>query len=264
MDLRAITFYLRGRINLGLAALLNARRRVRVTPLSPETVLVQPSPPPLDYVRLLEGRSNLERQQVLGRLLEARGVPLRRLPFAGLGGRGENFIVELGQGMRTLILVAHHDAVPGSPGANDNGSAVAVLLDLLRRLGHDPPRRLRVRLLFTGAEEIGYLGARCYVETAPLRDVVGVVSLELCGIGETLAIWDVPPSDRAPMLQVFAGALEGLGYRRDDTYHVIGRIPVFGSDHRAFAALGLPAYGLTVVPSREAEALRQFIFSPLR
>jgi hypothetical protein len=44
----------------------------------------------------------------------------------------------------------------------------------------------------------------------------------------------------------------------------VGRIPVFGSDHRAFAAAGLPAYGLTVVPTSEAEALRQFVFSPLR
>ncbi|MFQ5521586.1 MAG: M28 family peptidase, partial [Candidatus Methylomirabilia bacterium] len=53
-------------------------------------------------------------------------------------------------------------------------------------------------------------------------------------------------------------------YRRDETYHVVGRIPVFGSDHRAFSALGVPAVGLTVVPSHEADALRQFIFNPFR
>src|SRR5204863_57763 len=47
-------------------------------------------------------------------------------------------------------------------------------------------------------------------------------------------------------------------------YHLVGRIPVFGSDHRAFAAAGIPAYGFTIVPFAEADALRQFVFSPMR
>jgi len=265
MDLSDFGLYLRGRLNSGLSAILNLPRRVPVTPLSLDAVLRLPHPTPLDHVRLLEGRSNRDRQETLGRLLAARNVPFSRLPFATFEGHGENFVVEVGGGSRTLILVGHHDAVPGSPGANDDGSAVAILLDLLEHLSRDPPRRVRVRLLFTGAEEIGYLGARSYVKTVPLDGVVGVLSLELCGFGDSLTIWDVvPPSDRAPVLQAFADALEELGYRRDETYHLVGRIPVFGSDHRAFAALGLPAFGLTVVPSSEADALRRFVFSPYR
>ena len=58
--------------------------------------------------------------------------------------------------------------------------------------------------------------------------------------------------------------MEGVGLRRDEGYHVVGRIPVFGSDHRAFAGAGVPAYGLTIVPGREAEALRRFVLSPGR
>lgn len=265
MDLKDIELYLRGRLNTGLSTLLNSWRRRPVSPFSLESLLALSPPAPLDYVRLLEGRSNPDRQEVLGRLLDARGVRFSRLPFSTFEGSGENFLVEVGSGPRTLILVGHHDAVPGSPGANDDGSAVAVLLDLLDRLALDPPRRLSVRLLFTGAEEMGYLGARRYVKTAPLDGVVGVLSLELCGIGDSLVVWDaVAPSDRAPVLETFVGTLEDLGYRRDETCHVVGRIPVFGSDHRAFAALGLPAFGLTVVPTSEAEALRQFIFRPWR
>jgi Zn-dependent M28 family amino/carboxypeptidase len=265
MDLRDVGFYLRGRVNSGLAAVLNIPRLTPPTPPSLEAFLGLAHPTPIDAVRLLEGRSNPDRQEVLGRLLAARGIGFSRLPFLTFEGSGENFAVEVGGGSRTLILIGHHDAVPGSPGANDNGSAVAILLALLERLARDPPRRLRVRLLFSGSEEIGYLGARCYVKAVPLDGVVGVLSLELCGIGDSLAIWDIlPPFDRAPVLRAFAGALEELGYRRDVTYHLVGRIPVFGSDHRAFAPLGLPAFGLTVVPSSEADALRQFVFSPLR
>jgi len=265
MGLEEFGFYLRGRLNSGLAAVLNGLRPVSVTTLSLDTFLGLSRPTPLDCVRLLEGRPNAGRQEVLGRLLAARRVPFSRLPFTTFEGSGENFVVEVGQDSRTLILVAHHDAVPGSPGANDDGSAVAILLDLLGRLEKDPPSRLCVRLLFTGGEEIGYLGARCYVKEVPLEGVLGVLSLELCGIGDALVIWDaVPPSDQAPLLLAFTGVLEELGYRRDDTYHVVGRIPVFGSDHRAFAAVGLPAFGLTVVPRSHAEALRRFIFNPFQ
>jgi hypothetical protein len=39
---------------------------------------------------------------------------------------------------------------------------------------------------------------------------------------------------------------------------------MFGSDHRAFAAAGLPAYGFTMVPAAHAGALRRFVLSPVR
>ena len=265
MTLRDLGFYLRGRVNGGVARVVNARRPAPPVPLSLEDLLRAPAPSLLDRVRLLEGRSNGERQAMVARYLAARDLPFQRLPYATLGGSGENFAVDVGAGDRTLILVGHHDAVPGSPGANDDGSAVAILFELAERLVREPPRRLQVRLLFTGSEEVGYLGARCYVQSASLERVAGVLSLELCGIGDALAIWDVvPPHDQAPMLQALARVLEGLGYRRDETYHVVGRIPVLGSDHRAFSARGIPAFGLTAMPAAEADALRRFIFNPWR
>jgi hypothetical protein len=89
-----------------------------------------------------------------------------------------------------------------------------------------------------------------------------VLSLELCGIGDSVAVWDVEAE--TDFLRRTTGALEGLGLRRDESYHVVGRIPVFGSDHRAFAAAGIPAYGLSVIPFAEAEGLRRFVLSPVR
>jgi len=263
MGLRQVGFYLRGRVNQGVARLLNARPAAPVVPLSLEDLLRRPRPSFLDRVRLFEGRDNAERQAMVARYLAARDLPFARHHYATFEGSGESFAVEVGAGEAILILIGHHDAVPGSPGANDNGSALAILLALAERLVADPPRRIRVRFLFTGDEERGYLGARAYVETAALDGVLGALSLELCGIGDALAVWDVvEPFDQAPLLQTFAGALESLGHRRDESYHLVGRIPVFGSDHRAFAAVGIPAFGLTVVPRAEAEPLRQFVLNP--
>ncbi|HKX05447.1 MAG TPA: M28 family peptidase [Methylomirabilota bacterium] len=160
------------------------------------------------------------------------------------------------------MLCAHHDAVPGSPGANDNAAAVGILLHLIPRLPPRIPPGWRVRLLFTAAEEIDYLGARAYVEDTSLEGIAGVLSLELCGIGDAVALWDVGAP--TTFLDAVTSALQAAGLARDVGHHVVGRIPVFGSDHRAFADAGVPAYGLTTVPAHEVPALRQFIFSPLR
>jgi len=255
---------LRGFLNLGLSWLRNLGRGRPVAPLSAEEVLARGEPSLLDLARLLEGRSAHGRLTTLEAFLAGAGLPIQRHVYAQAEEGAVNLAVDLGTGERLLILIAHHDAVPGSPGANDNASSVAVLLALARRLLRDPPS-IRVRLLFTGSEEFSYYGARQYVKTADLRGLCGVLSLELCGIGDCPVIWDVvPPLDRTPFLEGASRALEGLGLRRGETFFMEGRVPLFGSDHRAFAALGLPAFGFTMVPRDQEAALREFIFKPWR
>lgn len=262
MSLRDLAFYVRGRINQTVSRTLNRRGPgASPAPTPVEEVLEGPRAP-LSLARLLAGRPSAEREAALARYLRQRGAPVDRHAFATFEGRGENLSVDVGRGDRVLVLIAHHDAVPASPGANDNAAAVGILLFLMERLAGRVPPGLRVRLLFTAAEELGYLGAREYVKRVPLTDVVGVLSLELCGIGDSVALWDAP--EETPFSSRIAGALGALGRVRDETWHQVGRIPVFGSDHRAFAAAGLPAYGLSIVPAAEAEALRRFVLSPVR
>ena len=263
MGLRDVGFYLRGRINSRIARALNARRaRTPLRPVATVDEVLAGARTPIAVARLLEGRDNAARQAALARFLTVRGIPFATHRFESFEGRGENYTVDVGSGDRVLVLAAHHDAVPGSPGANDNAAAVAVLLDLIARAPAFVPPSLRVRFLFPACEELGYLGARAYVQDMPVRGVIGVLSLELCGIGDTLAVWDA--GEETPFLRTVGGALDGLGLRRDEGWHQVGRIPVFGSDHRAFAAAGLPAYGFTVVPARQADALRAFVLSPVR
>ena len=258
IPLRELACYLRYRIIGGALA----RRVAAPTPAATlEETLTGPWDP-IPLARLLVGRSNAEREAAVAAYLERRGLPFERHAFATFEGRGENFHVDVGSGDRVLVLVAHHDAVPGSPGANDNAVSVGILLHLIEMLARRPPARLRVRFLFPAAEEVGYLGTRAYVRHRSLAGIVGVLSLELCGIGDSVVIWDA--SAASPFLKRATGALEALGRRPDESYHVVGRIPVFSSDHRAFAAAGIPAYGLSIVPAREADALRRFVLSPVR
>jgi aminopeptidase YwaD len=260
MGWRDLGFYARARLGRGVARLINGA----ASPPRPVAALdevLRGGRTPLALTRLLEGRSNADREAAVPRWLQARGIPFTRERFETFEGRGENFCVEVGRGDRALVLIAHHDAVPGSPGANDNAASVAILLALLERWAlREPPRRVRV--LFPACEEVGYLGTRAWVRAHGVQDVVGVLSLELPGVGDSVAVWDA--AAETPFLSRVRGALEASGLRADESYHLVGRIPLFGSDHRAFAAAGVPAYGLTSVPAAEAEALRAFVFHPVR
>lgn len=92
---------------------------------------------------------------------------LARVPFQGLFElTSENLIATCNPGADGPILcvMAHYDSVEGSPGARDNASSVAVLLELARYLGPEQEGlRGEVRLLFLGSEENGYHGASAYV-----------------------------------------------------------------------------------------------------
>jgi hypothetical protein len=268
---REIRRVLGGALNVTTARFMNRRRGVSLPPPGLDLAAFRrlPAPTALDVTRLLASRGNPERARLTEALLHAAELPVRRQPYRTFEGAGVNLFVDIGPGPRTLVLASHHDAVPGSPGANDNAAAVGILHALARRLATDPPRRLRVRFGFFGGEERAMLGSRVYVRRgtpeAILRDLVGVVSLELCGIGDSLALWDVTPAlEATPLLRAWVATVEALGYRRDETYHLADPVAYFGSDHRPFADRGVPGVGLTAIPQASIEPLRAFIFGGIR
>jgi len=55
----------------------------------------------------------------------------------------------------TCFDYAHYDAVPGTPGADDNATGVAVLLELARKFAVEPTTRYPVRAF--DMEEYGLL-----------------------------------------------------------------------------------------------------------
>jgi hypothetical protein len=64
-----------------------------------------------------------------------------------------------GETDEAIVLVAHHDTVRGSPGADDNGAALAMLIELAAQLAGARFRRTVV-LATPDFEEIGLLGSR--------------------------------------------------------------------------------------------------------
>jgi hypothetical protein len=69
--------------------------------------------------------------------------------------------VEDGTPREVVIVGAHFDAVPNSPGADDNGTGTAALLEMARVLKDEPMTRT-VRLCFFNLEEQGLIGSSKY------------------------------------------------------------------------------------------------------
>jgi len=84
-----------------------------------------------------------------------------------------------------FVVGAHIDAVPGTPGADDNASGVAVLLALAERFGGLPRSRSTVALRFAAfnLEEWGMVGSQDHAEGLKRsgRGVAGMISLEMVG-----------------------------------------------------------------------------------
>jgi len=77
-----------------------------------------------------------------------------------------------------VLLTAHLDAWPGSPGADDNASGSAALLEALRLFQPYRFERTIEFIWFTG-EEQGIQGSLAYAEDHPLDDIVAVVNIDM-------------------------------------------------------------------------------------
>lgn len=203
------------------------------------------------------------------------GLDPIRQPVPVCSTRFDNIEVRLaGTGTRraTLVIGAHYDTVRGTPGADDNASGVAILLEVARRLqgrAFDHP----VHLVAFVNEEEPFFGSRAMGSlnlARRLRDadeeVLGMISLEMLGYYS-----DAPGSQRYPPLVGhfypdtgnFVAGVGNLGSRAW-VRRVVGALrrhatlPTEGlaapvalvgdirrSDHWAFWTVGYPAMMLT-------------------
>lgn len=150
-----------------------------------------------------------------------------------------------GTQMPTVVIGAHLDSVKDSPGADDNASGIAVLLELATVL----PVSAAVTLAFFDMEEVGHYGAAALARrVAADRSVTGMVCLEMVGY-----YTDEPQSQKLPLgagrLMGAAGADVKAGGRRGDFLLVVHRRSSTELAQRAIA--GAAAHGLTAVAVRD-------------
>ena len=228
----------------------------------PDYAHYRAAPTPLRLIEVMSGKSNAERQEIVAQALRDRAIPFRIEPFQDAVGQSHNIIAESGTGPAILVIAAHTDRVPVSPGANDNASCVVTAIAAFEELSRSAPlANVTIRFLFTDSEERGLRGSRSHVAALGAQRVAAAISLELCGIGDSIGIWDVHgPAAGSSVVAAVSEAAKNLGI-----YHGLhGRVPRYTSDHFSFAAKGMPAVGLTTLPRDDEAVLRDYVDHPDR
>ncbi|MEG4392784.1 M28 family peptidase [Microcoleus sp. BROC3] len=90
---------------------------------------------------------------------QASGAKQEESPQAS-GAKQDNLGIEkqIKKRLPPIVIGAHYDTVPGSPGADDNATGVAVLLELARDIA-SAPLKYPVQLVAFDMEEYGYFGS---------------------------------------------------------------------------------------------------------
>jgi len=139
-----------------------------------------------------------------------------------------------------MLVGAHYDTKNPSPGANDNGSGVAVVLELARVLSNTRPP-YTIHFVFFGAEEIidgnsdhHHYGSRYLAENAEfVSKLHSVTSVDMVGVGSELWIdnmgvgpdsWRIYLADKAREMEIDSKTGEKRAW----------------SDHEAFEHKGVP------------------------
>jgi hypothetical protein len=150
-------------------------------------------------------------------------------------------------GKETIILGAHHDhfGTQGGlmfPGADDNASGTAILLEIARALATtgSRPKRSILFLSFAG-EEQGLLGSRFYVSNPafPLKSAKAMVNVDHAGVGNGKITVGLSKIEKA-VAQTAAAKVA-----MSEKLELFGLFP--GGDHVPFAEAGVPT--ATIVTS---------------
>jgi hypothetical protein len=157
---------------------------------------------------------------------------------------------------QALIVSAHYDhlgfgwpdARAGAkgqlhPGADDNASGVAVMLELARLMAEARPARSIIFAAFSGEEE-GLVGARAYVKAAqrsaqfPLSGHIADLNLDTVGrLGDgKVTVFGAASARELPFIFMGASAATGIPLQMAPE--------IGGSDDRAFVEAGIPAVQL--------------------
>jgi hypothetical protein len=135
-------------------------------------------------------RSEAAALYVAAELREAGLTAVELHPFERGGIRGTNVVATLrGPVDEMLVVCAHHDTAPDSPGAYDDGGGVGVVIELARVLAREPRRTRTLVFASFDAEEswsTGHgqaLGSRAWIERlgSGARRIVAVIDVE--GVG---------------------------------------------------------------------------------
>ena len=209
---------------------------------------------------------DVDRPAFIAAFLRAREVPVTEVTLSGKRHVIVRFRPEAyDPRFRMKTFVAHHDRVPGSPGANDNSAACFQLMIFASRLAASAARH-NVRIIFTDGEEAGGVtgiagqGSFALGNALNARgeDLGDVYVFDCTGRGDTLVLSQSGLSGIAH--RALSERMASLHERARQSARAYAQgdwicLPTPYSDNAGFLASGIPAQVVTVLPAEEATRL---------
>jgi aminopeptidase S len=184
--------------------------------------------------------------------LDAAGYTTTVQQFTASGRTGYNLIADWpgGDANRVVMAGSHLDSVSSGPGINDNGSGSAAVLETalaVSRAQYKPAKHLR--FAWWGAEEVGLVGSRHYVNQLAIGDrsrISAYLNFDMIGSPNPgYFVYDDDPAIEKTFKEYFTGR----GVPTEIETEGDGR-----SDHAPFKSAGVPVGGLFTGASRTKTA----------
>lgn len=142
---------------------------------------------------------------------------------------------------RFVIVTSHLDTV-GTPGADDNGSGTAAVLEIARALSTQKPG-IGIKFVSFDQEELGLIGSKAYVASlleADLKSIEGVVNMDMIGFDSdndgAIHIMDCGRKDSTGLAAVTENVAQAMNLPLKKVAACTNR-----SDHASFWARGIGA-----------------------
>jgi aminopeptidase YwaD len=148
---------------------------------------------------------------------------------------GSNLIGRRGASTKKILLCAHYDSFPGTPGAMDNAAGIAALLLLARHL-KEVETKAAIELVAYGGEDSCFPGDALYIQEYPPDNLIAAINIDGIGMKD------------ASSVVAFFGCPEQLVTRIKEIAKKFGDFvegPFYESDHGFFWPLGIPTLAFT-------------------
>jgi hypothetical protein len=184
----------------------------------------------LEIVEEMCGKNNSERRNIVEKHILQEGLPYQPQAY-GLNDN-LNLVMDFQPGpSKKLFLTAHYDCIPNSPGANDNASSVAVLLELAKKF-HKSQSNYPLTIIIFDQEEERLRGSQAYVKERGVADIGAVLNLEMVGSGTVPVFWE-----RFGQSKSYLDLLQVASHPQ--TAHFLSSIPGHAGDHFSFLLEGI-------------------------
>jgi len=131
-----------------------------------------------NYLRQIAVLGNDNRKRAIENILKTIGVN-----YQIIGNNTKNIVVSLNPTSNRLVIGAHYDAF--YYGANDNGAACVILLNLIEDLKNTDKS---IDFVFFDKEEAGGIGSREYINIISRDNIKGMINLDMCGMGNNILL----------------------------------------------------------------------------